>query len=397
VLGKQNTIRKIPQKQETRPVKSMHEMISMSSPDIDDTDVEGVIEVLRSGRLSLGPKTEAFEEAISQYIGVRHAVAVSSGTAALHLIVKALGLGPGDEVLVPSFTFAASVNVLLYENATPVFCDIEDITYNVDPSRLEEKITSRTKAILAVDVFGHPAEWDSICSIAAKHNLRIIDDSCEALGAEYKGRKVGQFGDAAAFAFYPNKQITTGEGGVLVTNDSEIARLARSLRNQGRGEMGSWLEHERLGFNYRMDEMSASLGLSQLHRIETFLAKRQRVADLYSSRLSTVPRIRTQFVAPDVRMSWFVYVITFDEDVDRSAVVETLKEKQIPVRCYFSPIHLQSYIVGRSACQTGHLPVTESVARRILALPFHNQLASEEVDKVVDAVHEAVQGVSANR
>jgi perosamine synthetase len=397
VLGKQNTSRKILQKEETRHVKSIHEMISMSSPDIDDTDVEGVIEVLRSGRLSLGPKTEAFEDAISQYIGVRHAVAVSSGTAALHLIVKALGLGPGDEVLAPSFTFAASINVLLYENAIPVFCDIEDITYNVDPSRLEEKITSRTKAILAVDVFGHPAEWESISSIAAKHNLRVIDDSCEALGAEYKGRKVGQFGDAAAFAFYPNKQITTGEGGVLVTNDSEIARLARSLRNQGRGEMGSWLEHERLGFNYRMDEMSASLGLSQLHRIETFLAKRQHVADLYSSRLSTVPRVRMQFVAPHVRMSWFVYVITFDEDVDRSAVVETLKEKQIPVRCYFSPIHLQSYIVGRSACQTRHLPVTESVARRTLALPFHNQLTSEEVDKVVDAVHEAVQGVSAKR
>lgn len=373
----------------------MREMISMSSPDIDDSDIEAVVEVLRSGRLSLGPKTEAFEEAIALYIGVRHAVAVSSGTAALHLIVKALGLGPGDEVLVPSFTFAASINVLLYENAIPVFCDIEDITYNVDPSRLEEKITSRTKAILAVDVFGHPAEWDSICSIAAKHNLRVIDDSCEALGAEYKGRKVGQFGDAAAFAFYPNKQITTGEGGVLVTDDSEIARLARSLRNQGRGEMGSWLEHERLGFNYRMDEMSASLGLSQLHRIETFLTKRQHVADLYSSRLSAVPRVRTQFVAPHVRMSWFVYVITFDEDVDRSAVVQTLKEKQIPVRCYFSPIHLQSYIVGRSACQIGHLPVTESVARRTLALPFHNQLASEEVDKVVDAVHEAVQGVSA--
>ncbi len=224
----------------------MPEMISMSSPDIDDKDVEAVVEVLRSGRLSLGPKTEAFEEAIAQYIGVRHAVAVSSGTAALHLIVRALGLAPGDEVLVPSFTFAASINVLLYENVIPVFCDIEDITYNVDPSRLEERITSKTRAILAVDVFGHPAEWGSISSIAAKHNLRVIDDSCEALGAEYAGHKIGQFGDAAAFAFYPNKQITTGEGGVLVTNNSEIALTARSLRNQGRGEMGSWLEHERL-------------------------------------------------------------------------------------------------------------------------------------------------------
>src|SRR5437016_3254652 len=263
----------------------MRQMISMSAPDIDDQDIAAVVEVLRSGRLSLGPKIEAFEEAIGRYIGVQYAVAVSSGTAALHLIVKALGLGPSDEVLVPSFTFVASINVLLYENVVPVFCDIEDFTYNLDPSRLEEKITSRTKAILAVDVFGHPAEWESINSIAAKHNLRVIDDSCEALGAEYAGHKVGRFGDAAAFAFYPNKQITTGEGGLLVTNDSEVARIARSMRNQGRDEMGSWLEHERLGFNYRMDEMSAALGLSQLQRIETFLARRQHVTDLSSRRL----------------------------------------------------------------------------------------------------------------
>jgi dTDP-4-amino-4,6-dideoxygalactose transaminase len=372
----------------------MIERIQMSAPDIDELDIEAVVAVLRSGRLSLGPKIEAFEEAISQYIGVRDAVAVSSGTAALHLIVKALGLGRGDEVLVPSFTFAASINVLLYEGATPVFCDIEDVTYNLDPSRLEERITSRTKAVLAVDVFGHPAEWESISSIAAKYNLRVIDDSCEALGAEYAGRKVGQFGDAAAFAFYPNKQITTGEGGVIVTNDPEIARIARSLRNQGRGEMGSWLEHERLGFNYRMDEMSAALGLSQLQRIETFLAKRQRVADLYSNSLSAVPRVRTQFIRPQVRMSWFVYVITLDEDMDREVVVEALEERQIPVRGYFSPVHLQNYIVGREDCRIGELPVTESVARRTLALPFHNQLTKKDVDTVVEALHEAVQGVS---
>jgi perosamine synthetase len=376
------------------PSKPMHEMISMSAPDIDDQDIEAVIGVLRSGRLSIGPKTEAFEDAISRYIGVQHAVAVSSGTAALHLIVKALGLGPGDEVLVPSFTFAASINVLFYENVTPVFCDIEDLTYNLDPFLLEEKITPRTKAILAVDVFGHPAEWESISAIAAKHNLLVIDDSCEALGAEYAGRRVGQFGNAAAFAFYPNKQITTGEGGVLVTNDSEIARIARSLRNQGRGEMGSWLEHERLGFNYRMDEMSAALGLSQLQRIETFLAKRQRVADWYSSRLRDVLHVRTQIVRPHVRMSWFVYVITFDEEVNRNAIVDVLREREIPVRGYFSPAHLQTYIAGRHDCRIGELPITESVARRTLALPFHNRLGIEAVDKVVEALHEALEGVA---
>jgi perosamine synthetase len=365
----------------------------MSAADINDHDIAAVAEVLRSGRLSLGPRTEEFERAVSQYIEVEHAVAVSSGTAALHLIVRALGFEPGDEVLVPSFTFAASVNVLLYESLVPVFCDIEDVTYNLDPSKLEDRITPRTKAILAVDVFGHPVEWKSITHIAAKHNLRVIDDSCEAFGAEYLGRKVGQFGDAAAFAFYPNKQITTGEGGILVTNDSEIACAARSLRNQGRGEMGSWLEHERLGFNYRMNEMSAALGLSQLQRIEEFLAKRQHVADLYSSRLGAVPCVRIQFVRPQVRMSWFVYVITFDEEVDREAVVEVLEERRIPVRRYFSPVHLQSYIVGRKDCRIGTLPVTESVARRTLALPFHNRLTAKEVDEVVETLHEAVRGV----
>jgi perosamine synthetase len=375
----------------------MIERVRMSAPDIDDLDIEAVVQVLRSGRLSLGPKMEAFEEAISKYTGVRHAVAVSSGTAALHLIVKTLGLGRGDEVLVPSFTFAASINVLLYENITPVFCDIELATYNIDPSDLEKRITPRTKAILAVDVFGHPAEWETITRIAAKHHLRVIDDSCEALGAEYAGCKVGQFGDASAFAFYANKQITTGEGGVLVTNDSEIARIARSLRNQGRGEMGSWLEHERLGFNYRMDEMSAALGLSQLLRIETFLAKRQQVADLYSKSLSAIPHVRTQFVKPHVRMSWFVYVITLDEELDRGAVAEALEERQIPVRFYFSPVHLQSYIVERGDCRVGKLPITESVGRRTLALPFHNQLTAKEVDEVVEALDEAVRGVDARK
>lgn len=377
--------------------KPMTELITMSAPDIDEEDIAAVVAVLRSGRLSLGPKTEEFEEAISRYIGVRHAVAVSSGTAALHLIVKAMELGPGDEVLVPSFTFAASVNVLLYERVTPVFCEIEDLTYNLDPSRLEEKITAKTKAILAVDVFGHPADWEAISYIAAKHHLRIIDDSCEALGAEFASRKVGQFGDAAAFAFYPNKQITTGEGGVVVTNDSRIAQIARSLSNQGRGDMGSWLEHERLGFNYRMDEMSAALGLSQLQRIETFIARRQHVADLYSKRLAAVPHVRTQIVKPQVRMSWFVYVITFDEEVDRSAVAEVLKERQIPVRGYFSPVHRQSYIVARHDCRAGKLPITESVARRTLALPFHNRLGAEAVETVVEALQDAVESVVLTR
>jgi perosamine synthetase len=366
----------------------------MSAPEIDESDEQAVLEVLRSGRLALGPKAEEFEQAIAEYVGVKHAVAVSSGTAALHLIVKAVGIGPGDEVIVPSFTFAASVNVLLYEGATPVFADVEPDTYNIDPWHVERKVGPRTKAIVVVDAFGHPAEWDAILDLANRRGLRVIDDSCEALGARYKGRMLGQFGDAAAFAFYPNKQITTGEGGVVVTNDENIARLARSLRNQGRGEMGAWLEHERLGYNYRMDEMSAALGLSQLRRIEEFLEKRARVASWYTQRLEGVPGVRPPVVKPHVRMSWFVYVVTLEEGLAREPVMKAMEDMGIPTRGYFSPVHLQPYMRERFGYRGGELPVTESVARRTIALPFHNNLTPEEVETVVEGLRVAVERCS---
>jgi len=369
----------------------MAERIPMSAPDITEEDVQAVTEVVRSGRLALGPKTEEFESLIAQYVGTKYAVAVSSGTAALHLIVKALGLGPGDEVLVPSFTFVASANVILYEGATPVFVDIEPDTYNLDPEDLERKVTPRTKAVMVVDVFGHPAEWDEILRISEKHGLKVIDDSCEALGAEYKGRKLGQFGDAAAFAFYPNKQMTTGEGGIIVTDDPEIARLCRSMRNQGRGEMGSWLEHERLGYNYRMTEMSAALGVSQLKRIETLLAKRERVARMYTERLAGLDWVRPPMVRPYVRMSWFVYVVTLAEGLDRDPVMEALAEEGIPTRGYFSPVHLQPYIRERLGTKEGMLPVTESVAKRTIALPFHSNLTEDEVDLVLETLARCVK------
>lgn len=364
----------------------MKEHIPMSAPDITEEDVQAVAEVVRSGRLALGPKTEEFEKLIANYVGVKHAVAVSSGTAALHLIVKALDIGPGDEVLVPSFTFVASVNVILYEGATPVFVEIEPETYNLDPEDLERKVTSRTKAIMVVDVFGHPAEWDEILRIAAKHNLKVIDDSCEAIGAEYKGRKLGQFGDAAAFAFYPNKQMTTGEGGVIVTNDDDIAKLCRSMRNQGRGETGAWLEHERLGYNYRMTEMSAALGISQLKRLESFLKKREQVAQMYTERLSKLEFVRPAVVRPYVRMSWFVYVVTLAEGLHRDPVMKALAERGIPTRGYFSPVHLQPYIRKQLGTKEGMLPVTESVAQRTIALPFHGNMSETEVDQVVEAL-----------
>jgi perosamine synthetase len=362
----------------------------MSSADINDADIQAVVDVIRSGRLALGPQAEEFERLVAAYVGVPHAVTVSSGTAALHLIVRALGLGPGDEVLVPSFTFAASVNALLYEGATPVFVDIEPETYNLDPQDVAAKVTPRTRAIMAVDVFGHPVAWDPLLEIADRHALDIIDDSCEALGAVYKGRKVGAFGDAAAFAFYPNKQMTTGEGGIIVTARDDVARLARSMRNQGRGAMGAWLEHVRLGYNYRMTEMSAALGVTQFQRLETFLAKRAQVAQAYTDRLQALNSVRPPVVKPHVRMSWFVYVITLAEGLQRDAVIQALAAQGVPSRGYFAPIHTQPYIRATFGDLAGTLPVTEAIAPRTIALPFHNHLTPAEIDTVVTALKNAL-------
>ena len=372
----------------------MIEKIPMSSADLDESDVEAVLGVLRSGRLALGPKSIEFEQLMADYVGVKHAIAVSSGTAALHLIVKALEIGRPAEVLVPSFTFAASVNAMLYEGATPVFVDIEPETYNLDTKDFERKITPRTEAVMAVDVFGHPADWDEILRVAAHHGLKVIDDSCEALGAIYRGRKIGGFGNAAAFAFYPNKQMTTGEGGIIVTDDDRIAQLSRSLRNQGRGEMGAWLEHPRLGYNYRLDEMSAALGASQLKRIEDFIEKREQVARSYTERLSRFDWVRCQVVKPDVRMSWFVYVVTLAEGLERDRVMEAMEARGVPVRGYFSPAHLQPYIRESFGCREGDLPVTERVAKRTIALPFHNNLTEAQIDQVVAALRDVVGSLS---
>ncbi len=368
----------------------MKKNIHMSSPDLDDSDIGGVLEVLRSGRLALGPKTEEFERLVADYVGVKHAVAVNSGTAALHLIVKSVGIGKGDEVLVPSFTFAASVNAFLYEGARPVFLDIESRTYNLDPREIERKLTKHTRALMVVDVFGHPAAWDEISGIAERHGLIVIDDSCEALGAEYKGRKIGSFGDAAAFAFYPNKQMTTGEGGIVVTDNGEVARLCTSLRNQGRGEMGAWLEHDRLGYNYRIDEMSSALGITQFRRLESFLNKRTEVARKYSERLGKFDWLTVPYVAPNVRMSWFVYVVTLQEGLQRDPIIRALEREGIPARGYFSPVHRQRYIREMFGEMDFRLPVTDSIADRTLALPFHNLLTEEEIDRVVDVLEEVV-------
>ena len=368
----------------------MKRSIPMASADLDERDFAAVLDVLRGGRLALGPKTVELEQAFAARVGVPHAVAVNSGTAALHLIVKALGLGPGDEVLVPSFTFAASANAVIYEGATPVFVDIEADTYNIDPADAARKISDRTRAIMVVDVFGHPAEWDDLSALAEAHDLELIDDSCEALGATYRNRPIGSLGSAAAFAFYPNKQITTGEGGMILTAREDIARKARSLRNQGRGEMGTWLEHEELGYNYRLDEMSAALGVSQLARLDEFLARRLAVAQAYTERLAAFDWVKTQVIREHVGMSWFVYVVTLGEGVDRVEVSRRLDERGVPSRGYFAPLHLQPYI-RRHVPELPRLPRTEDIARRTLALPFHNRLTDDEIDHVVESLRVAVE------
>jgi perosamine synthetase len=357
--------------------------IPMALPDITAQDVEAVSAVVRSGRLALGERITAFERAMAGYIGVEHAVAVNSGTSALHLIVKSLGLGPRDEVLVPSFTFAASVNAILYEGAKPVFVEMNPDTLNLDVGDLEHRITHRTRAIMAVDVFGLPADWAGLARIAKRYGLALIDDCCEGLGAEYSGRKLGCFGQAGALAFYPNKQITTGEGGMIVTNDGDLAILARSYANQGRGAMGAWLNHDRIGYNYRMDEMSAALGLSQLGRIEEILAKRDRVAAMYTARLAAIPEVEAPRSFPSFRRSWFVYVVTLAEGLQRDWTILGMETEGVPARGYFAPIHTQPYIRQRFGNLSGSLPITEAMARRTLALPFHSNMTQAEIDHVV--------------
>ncbi|MCG0278944.1 MAG: DegT/DnrJ/EryC1/StrS family aminotransferase [Thermanaeromonas sp.] len=376
--------------------------IPLSRPDITQKEIDLVNEVLRSPFLALGPKMVEFEEAVASYVGRKFAVAVNSGTSGLHLLIKAYGIGEGDEVITTPFSFIASSNCILYERAKPVFVDVEPETGNIDPELIKEAITPRTKAILPVDAFGQPARLDAIRDIARRHGLVVIEDACEALGSEYKGHKAGSgiFADAAVFAFYPNKQITTGEGGMIVTDDEAVAKLCRSLRNQGRGEEGTWLVHERLGYNYRLDEMSAALGVAQMERIEEIISRRERVAKLYNERLSSIEGVKIPFVAPEVtRMSWFVYVIRvgFEEPSPqkqaavRDHVMHRLKEAGIGCRPYFTPIHLQPFYRSQFGYREGDFPVAEMLGRTSIAIPFHNNLTLEEIDYVAGVLEKALK------
>jgi perosamine synthetase len=357
----------------------------MSRPDIGEREIELVTQVLRTPYLSIGPMIERLEQGMARYIGATHAAGVSNGTAGLHLCVRAAGIGEGDEVITTPFSFVASANCMLYERARPVFVDIEPDSLNMDPNRIEEAITPRTRAILPVHAFGQPADMDPIFDIARRHDLCIIEDACEALGTEYKGRKAGTLGDTAVFAFYPNKQMTTGEGGIIVTNRPECDALYRSLRNQGRDVFDAWLNHSRLGYNYRLDELSAALGVAQLERIEELLQKRERVAQMYNQRLSGVKGITVPFIASTTtRVSWFVYVIRLAAEIDRNAIMKALEQRGIPSRPYFSPIHLQPFYRQMFGCHEGDFPITERVARSTLALPFYGSMEEERIDYVCE-------------
>jgi len=379
-------------------------LVPMSSPDITDAERARVIEVVNSPYLSMGPQTCDFEKAIADFVGAKHAVAVNSGTAGLHLCVRAAGIEAGDLVITTPFSFVSSSNVLLFEKAIPVFVDVDPFTGNLDVDLLEKAVVDlveggetakkwlpregvqnhgKLKAILAVDVFGQPADYERIAKLAKKYNLKLIEDSCESLGAEYKSVKTGLFGDYGVFAFYPNKQITTGEGGMIVTNDDKAAGYMRALRNQGRAPGDNWLQHTELGYNYRIDELSAALGAVQMTRIEELLNKRQQVADWYADRLVEIQGVELPGIAEGTtRNSWFVYVIKVKPGIDRDQLAAKLTEARIPVRPYFLPIHLQPYMAKQFGYREGDYPVTEDLGRRGLALPFSGVMTEEQVEAV---------------
>jgi len=358
--------------------------IELSGPDISEAEKQAVVAVLSSGRLSLGPKVEEFERAVASYVGTKHAIACSSGTCGLHLLIRAIGIQPGDEVVTTPFSFVASSNCVLFEKGRPVFVDIEPDTWNIDPKAMAAAITPKTKALLPVDAFGQVAKMSEVLDLAKKHQLRVIEDSCEALGSTYNGRRAGSLADAGVFGFYPNKQITTGEGGMITTNDDQIAALCRSMRNQGRDTM-SWLAHDRLGYNYRLPDINCAIGVVQMQRIEEILGKRNRVADWYKQRLGGESRVSFQKVIPECKLSWFVFVVKLADsytEENRNSVIQRLRDAGIGCSNYFAPIHLQKFYREDLGYKQGQFPVCERVAARTIALPFHGHLTESQVDEV---------------
>lgn len=384
------------------PGSNSGQEIALSGPDITDLEIEAVVRVLRSGRLSIGPMQEAFEALVSDAAGCDHGVAVNSGTSGLHLALLALGIGPGDEVITTPFSFVASANAILYVGATPKFVDICPRSLNMDPEKVEQAIGPRTKAILAVEALGNPTHMDRYAAIAARHEIHLIEDCCEALGTSYKGRKCGSFGRVGVFGFYPNKQITTGEGGMIVTDDQHLADLCRSLRNQGRpmpadpstttagaSGLGVWLTHERLGYNFRLSEIAAALGVAQMRRLDKIIEARRRVASEYLDRLMGVPGIILPTIESGTSMSWFVFTVRLERGYtaeERDRVIQGLRNHEVGAAAYFPCIHLMPEYVRRFGFEPGAFPIAESVSDRTIALPFHNHLTSRDIDLVAQTL-----------
>ncbi|MFC1677662.1 DegT/DnrJ/EryC1/StrS family aminotransferase [Planctomycetota bacterium] len=365
--------------------------VHLSRPDITEKEIAEVTAVLRTPNLALGPKLPEFEQAFAKYTGRKHAVAVNSGTSGLFLCMQALGIGPGDEVITTPFTFIASATSIMMAGAKPVFVDIDPVTLNIDPEKIEERITGKTKAILPVEVFGVAADFDKICQIAKKHNLLVIEDSCEALGSTLNGKKAGTFGKMSVFAFYPNKQITTGEGGIILTDDEDLADICVSLRNQGRGKDTGWLGHVRLGYNYRLSDINCALGIVQLSRIDEIKAKRQQVAKWYREVLVDDNRLIIPTEQPNCDTNWFVFVVRLTENFDldqRNSILTQLSDSGIGVSNYFPPVHFQPFIVEQLGHKPGDFPITEQVAARTIALPFYNNLTKDAISIVCTELKE---------
>jgi perosamine synthetase len=365
--------------------------IYLSRPDITDKEIEAVEAVLATPDLSFGPKVEEFEHAFEKYIGTKRAIAVNSGTSGLFLCVSALGIGPGDEVITTPFTFIASATPIIMTGARPVFVDIDPNSLNIDHTKIESHITDKTKAILPVEIFGNPAGFDKICEIAKKHNLDIIEDSCEALGSTLHGKKVGTFGIMSVFGFYPNKQITTGEGGMILTDDNNLAAICVSLRNQGRSKTSGWLSHERLGYNFRLSDINCALGIAQLSRIEEIKAKRKQVARWYQEMLADDDRLIIPSEAEGCDISWFVYVVRLAEGCNleqRDQILTQMEEQNIQVSNYFPAVHLQPFIAEKYGYKPGDFPVAESVSKTTIALPFYNNLTKDQIALVCKTLKE---------
>ncbi|MBM3315221.1 DegT/DnrJ/EryC1/StrS family aminotransferase [candidate division WOR-3 bacterium] len=367
--------------------------VPLAGADIGRSELSGLLSVLRSKRLALGPMAREFECRVAVHVGTSYAVSVSSGTAGLHLLVRSLGIGRGDEIITTPFSFVASANCAIYEGARPVFADVDPKTLNLDPARVAERVTSRTRAIVGVDVFGRPADWPGLRRVAHAHHLNLIEDSCEALGSSLQGRMCGSFGDAAVFAFYPNKQITTGEGGMVVTSRRDLADSCRSMANQGRrAEAGTWLEHVRLGYNYRLSELQAALGVVQMKRLPGLLARRQRVASWYAAELSHLSGLVLPQAAAGTEVSWFVYVVRLADHYsakDRERLMRRLERAGVGCARYFVPIHLQPFYRREFGYRRGDFPNAEAAGDRTIALPFWAGMNRRTVRRVAAEIERA--------